>query len=106
MRSLDHIDDLIEDKMREIYAQQFKGPEELVKEFVNTQTISDLHNQAISAKETWDSDSESLDIKPKKGIFKTKKIGKNLKTVMKIDNKKQKKIYEEKLKEFLEFQNK
>lgn len=40
------------------------------------------------SKDTWESSSDSsLDIKPKsKGIFKSNKIGKNVKTMLKIEN--------------------
>jgi hypothetical protein len=72
MKALDHVDDLIEDKMRERYESQIEGPSKLVKDFVNSQTISDLHSHTIPTKESWTSSNESsLDIKPKsKGIFK------------------------------------
>lgn len=108
MRALDHVDDLIEDKMRETYVRKIKGPSELVKEFVNTQSISELHTQTVVSKDTWDYSSEiSLDIKTQsKGIFKTNKIGKNLKSILKIDKeyKKQRKVYENKLEEFIKYQ--
>ena len=60
----------------------------MVNEFVNAQTISDLHTKTIVSKDTWENSSDSsLDIKPKsKGIFKSTKIGKNVKTILKVEN--------------------
>ena len=88
MRSIDHLDDLIEDKMREAYAKSIEGPSKLVNEFVYTQTISDLHAKTIVSKDTWESSSDaSLEIKPKsKGIFKSAKIGKNVRAILKIED--------------------
>jgi hypothetical protein len=65
----------------------------------------------VVSKDTWETSSDSsIDIKPKsKGIFKSSKIGRNVKSILKIENqyKESKKLYEEKLVEFIKFkQNK